>query len=644
MTDQLQGTPPPIPAPPPIPVPGMAVPPGAAPAEPQVAAPAPATPPGPGRPGGTAPAGQPAPKNGTAAQAAGQVCPSCGKWSGGWNPRVCPHCHADLRTGAGGRQRLDLRALVSVSNLLLVLGSVLVFALYFWIGWYLATELRSYNQDTLARTSQAFAVIRSADPHLGAIGFVWQPVLSMLQLPLVLIDGLARDGLAGSVVSAIFGVVGLWGFWLLAGSAGVPQGWRAGATVLFGIQPLWVLYAATGMSETLFISLVLFQAWSLLEWFQTREYRWIIVAGSLAGVGFLTRYEAIPITLAMAIWITLVDSRNASRLQGSLLGFLAPSVYAFVLWIWFNYAFTSDPLFFLRSDYSNAALVAAERAAGNAVLRGPLDALRAVLLASLAMAPSLAVALPWAALTLWSRSNLPAILLAAVAGSVIAFQAYLELVGQSFGFFRFYMILLPFGPLLLAALVARVAADWVRSLTGPVTALALALAIPATIWGSAQWGFQEKALYQHFFLGQPIVDRYASERRLAQFLDTLDGRVALDVSAAYATQLSVRRPQNLAIATDRDFLGQVREAPSPASTLAYIAVPDPERQINIPGDSINAIWPSLYAAGASWAELVYDDPDGTGWRVYRIVRRDPPAGTAQPRPGEVAPAGQPARP
>lgn len=635
-TDQFRGTPPPIPAPPPIPVPGTGVP--AAPASPPDAAPpsgpaaeaparpslipdGPLAPPPPPAASPKAPASEPA---APATPAAGQVCGNCGKWSGGWNARICPHCHADLRTGKSSGGGLDLRRLVSASNLLLILGGVLLFGIYMWIGWYLAAELRSFNQDTLARTSQAYAVLRSADPHLGAIGFVWQPVLSLLQLPLVLIDGLARDGLTGSVVSAAFGVIGILAFWLLAGTVGLSGGWRVLATVTFAIQPLWILYAATGMSETLFITLVMLQAWALLEWLETREYRWIIIAGSLAGIGFLTRYEAIPITMAMAIWIGLVDSRNASRLQGSLLGFLAPSVYTFILWIWFNFSFTGDPLFFLRSDYSNAALVAAERAAGNLGDQPLLQGLADVALSSLAMAPVLLIALPWAALILWGRSNLPAILLAAVGGSVIAFQVYLEVVGQSFGFFRFYMILLPIGPLLLGALLARSSAEWVRGLAAPLTSIALLIAIPTTIWGSSIWGFQEKILYQYFAFGVPIEDRYASERRLTEFLDTLDGRIALDVSAAYATQLGVRRPENLSIATDQDFIGQVTQAPSPDSVIAYVAVPDPQRQINVPGDSINAMWPNLYAQGAPWAELVYDDQVGTGWRVYRVIKQQRP--------------------
>jgi len=54
--------------------------------------------------------------------------------------------------------------------------------------------------DTVARTANAFYVLFSRYPHLGAIGFVWTPLPSLLALPLVALKnvwpGLVRDAVA----------------------------------------------------------------------------------------------------------------------------------------------------------------------------------------------------------------------------------------------------------------------------------------------------------------------------------------------------------------------------------------------------------------------------------------------------------------
>src|SRR6266508_4007713 len=107
--------------------------------------------------------------------------------------------------------------------------------------------------DALSRTYSALVAVRSADPHLAAIGFVWPPLPVLLQIPLVLLPRLTHYGLSGGVVSAI--VAGLTAVALcpLLARAGLSRWQRWLAIALFFANPLIAFYAGTGMSEMPFL-------------------------------------------------------------------------------------------------------------------------------------------------------------------------------------------------------------------------------------------------------------------------------------------------------------------------------------------------------------------------------------------------------
>ena len=65
-----------------------------------------------------------------------------------------------------------------------------------------------YIGDALARTALASYVIQGRQPHLAAIGFVWNPIPSVLEIPFVLLLHLfGLQQLAGPAVSALAGAL-----------------------------------------------------------------------------------------------------------------------------------------------------------------------------------------------------------------------------------------------------------------------------------------------------------------------------------------------------------------------------------------------------------------------------------------------------
>src|SRR5919204_6676355 len=78
---------------------------------------------------------------------------------------------------------------------------------YLALGAYLDLVAHVIVGDAWSRVGNAYYVLFSRDPHLAAIGFVWSPLPSLLELPLVVLHGvspaLVSEGFAGSILSAL---------------------------------------------------------------------------------------------------------------------------------------------------------------------------------------------------------------------------------------------------------------------------------------------------------------------------------------------------------------------------------------------------------------------------------------------------------
>src|ERR1700722_1492085 len=73
--------------------------------------------------------------------------------------------------------------------------------LYLAVGAYLVLHRGSIAGDAESRVAQAWYVVASRDPHLAAVGFIWNPLPSIAAIPLLLFRGvwpaLVTDAFAG---------------------------------------------------------------------------------------------------------------------------------------------------------------------------------------------------------------------------------------------------------------------------------------------------------------------------------------------------------------------------------------------------------------------------------------------------------------
>ena len=108
------------------------------------------------------------------------------------------------------------------------------------------------------RMANGFYVLYSRDPHLAAIGFVWNPLQSVADIvPLLfyhLWPALATRDMSGTIVSSLCMAGATYQLLCAFREWGVPRAPRLVLIALFAINPMVIFYGANGMSEALYLA------------------------------------------------------------------------------------------------------------------------------------------------------------------------------------------------------------------------------------------------------------------------------------------------------------------------------------------------------------------------------------------------------
>lgn len=238
--------------------------------------------------------------------------------------------------------------------------ALFAFIIYGTISTYLVFGIHYYAGDAQSRVANAYYVLFSQNPHLGAIGFVWNPLPSLLELPLVAlhpwIPAVVSRGLAGDIVSAVLGAWGVYHLHHILNGWSMNRFWRILITVSFALNPLIMLYGANGMSDIMWVACILGTYSGIFDYLQSGSLHRLVSAGLWLVAGFGMRYEAVPfgaLMIAALLW-TQWDKPRPQRM-GSAILFGAPIVFGGGVWIYFSWLIMKNPLYFLNSSYGNLA-------------------------------------------------------------------------------------------------------------------------------------------------------------------------------------------------------------------------------------------------------------------------------------------------
>lgn len=521
---------------------------------------------------------------------------------------------------------------------------------YTVVGCVMVLRYNITEGDGISRVANAGYALWSNDPHLSAMGFVWGPLPSIVELPVLQLSAwwpeLRTHGLAGVVQSACFTAGCAVLIRLIAIDRSTPVGWQWIAVACFALNPMIVIYAGTGMSEAAMLFCILWAVRYLLRWLDSPRVFDLASVGLALSVGYLVRYETLiagagaGALVAAATFHRTVPAQRLAATALNVMVVLFPVGATFILFAAAGWIMTGEAFAIISSDYgnSNQIAVALERGYTNAYTDGPLLANRLF-----SIQPLIGIGLIIAAAqSFWTRRVDPLVPVGGF-GAVLAFAAWGQYTGSTFGWFRYFMAAIPM--VIVIALVLwspahpargrwRVDSAWTR-LGAAMLGTSLFVGIPVTAKSLLDPDINVGATSVLGVASLFAPDRYPPEQRfdrrvgiddrlVAGYLDAKElppRTVLLDTFQTWWLWLSSDNLKQFVITSDYDFVSALNRPWE--SGIRYIVLTNPATNVAV--DAITKRYPTMWDQGAGMGELMFSAPGPDGqerYRVYRLV--EPP--------------------
>jgi hypothetical protein len=215
------------------------------------------------------------------------------------------------------------------------------------------------SYDAVTRTGVGLDLL--AGESRGRQGFIgslyWAPLPTLLMLPLLAWPALAQTGLAASLVSAA----------ALAGACAFLASWWAECRVARSVSVIsiillcvcpWTIWAVAGGESVLVFAFLTLAAIALtIRWLQAHSLRSLAYLAVVAALLILTRFQAALLVGAVLLLVLLylifqnpekTPGLRRSYAEATIIIYLAPVVYAFLVWLAANWLIMGDATFFMR--------------------------------------------------------------------------------------------------------------------------------------------------------------------------------------------------------------------------------------------------------------------------------------------------------
>lgn len=508
-----------------------------------------------------------------------------------------------------------------------------VFFLECAAGYYYNVYVGYYHGDGISRVANAFYVLYSRNPHLGAIGFVWNPLPSLMDLPFLLlypwIPAMAAKGIAGLLMCAIFAA-------LTAGvvaraflKRGLP-GWSAVVfSLLFALNPMIFIFGFNGMSDAPFMFFLMASILCFLNWLDANKTGELAIAAFALAFAFWCRYEAVPFGFSMILGTLIAvmlyrkysrtDAIGArvrwSRAEGALLIIALPLLYSCFLWIFMNAVIMGNPFNFLNGEYTNVAQIEGHLSEARyaALLGNPLNSLifasKKVLVFSSLFIAILILKLLNRRIFKWDTLILIGMFL-----SIPMLQVLMLLKGMSLGWLRYFIYVLPVSFAWLPYELSKIKRKWHISI--PLVAMAVNFGILSYAITQPSIAPDENTFLQNSFgRHTQVYYDWKNYTAVAEYLDENypASTILTDSFSAFFIILQSRYPGRFYITSDNDFKKAVSNPKEYG--VDYLLVPKTGSSAVL--SAINDAYPNLFEHGSEWTEIARDF--GSGWKLYRVT-------------------------
>lgn len=515
------------------------------------------------------------------------------------------------------------------------------FTLYFAAGYYLSQIRHFLPHDGMARLVSAYLVWNGAETKLATIGFTWPPLPTLFLLPFTWIKYLVTSWLALVLVSALFMALAVIFVGRIARVCGLSAAWRGIFMVLFGLNPLILVFGANGMSEAILIPVYLGAMYWLFRFWQTKSNMFLIISAFLFGLLPMIRYEMALVTgiggflLIVITWMDRNDmtvERFRGVLEGRLLAFSSLVIYPTFLWAVASWQTMGAPFYFLTNERG---------VSGGSLAQIRDTGLNTMLIPSIGYSfktwaiifPMVAVVFVAAvSISIWKRSSF-LFFNSLVALTTPVILGYLLHRGTQVPLVRYFVMEIPYAFILglLTWLVAFPPEDTITKKRLRLKKWLLILTLVAFLASNLSTA---NTLSTYNIPGTELISWFGITRTeelptkyFKQFDDgyligqAIPGvvpegaRILLDTYAGgYAVILGAGSDKYFLDYTDPNFeLALLR----PWDYADYVLVPtvDNEGRLNL----VNSAHPTLYVKGADWAEFLDVLPETSyGWKLYQV--------------------------
>ncbi len=439
---------------------------------------------------------------------------------------------------------------------------------------------------------------------------------------------------AGPLLSAISGALSLVFLNLIFVQLTIPLKFRWILLLLTSVYPSFLYVSATGTTEAFFIFVFLFVLWGALQ--ITRNNMSYLICGFGLAVGFFAKYETIALTIGMTIALIIYEWKSnyewRSELEGRLISFITPILYAIGLWVVFNIFTLGEPFYFLKHLFSPTFSPAVARNAGvlHPLFLGWDNIFNSV---------RLSVESIWQAFPLFliasvvgifmifigKHRNIISILI--ILFSIPVLMIVLVFTGVLPSWHYLWAYVMPMGMVLAALIYSSVKSRW-RGVILTITILLTIASMGVTFlsMGDHTASAGEQRVFAILIGDINREDELRNEDPywiyrhdapiITQALDqyTLGGKVLLDASSGVPLTAAFNHPDQL-IVIDKISFQTLFEYP--ATTADFVLVLEDKAPIN--DDYGVHEFPALTQANVDYAHLIWSsDQTLLNWRLYAL--------------------------
>lgn len=527
--------------------------------------------------------------------------------------------------------------------------------LYFTVGCLLMMRYNLFDPDAPSRVANAGYVVDSRDPHLSAVGFVWNPLPSLVEIPVLQLSRwfpeLRTHGLAGVVQSALFMAGAAVMIDRIAVDRRVAVVWRRLSIAAFALQPMIVVYGGSGMSEAAETFCVLWCVRRLMLWTDTRRPVDLASAGLALGVGYLTRYEVVPAAVGAAAFVGVVTvlgtpHARTAKASANVAIVMFPIVITAVAWALSGWVVNQELFATLSSGYGNDSIVAASLRRSAQRLPAGFGDWVSIAARTFGMQPFVGIAVVAAVIHAAFTRTVTALVPVVILGPILVFAAWGQYSSATFGCFRYYLLAIPLVICLALALwtpadsppkthPSRLAEERSRRFGAVLLCASVLIGFPVTVLASLnprignqplQFGFNSLLFPGTITPEGPQQVWYRrlmiEDRALAGHLDRLalpDGAVLMDTFNTWGVWMTSAHPRQFVITSDLDFKAALNRPWEHG--VQYLLVSNPD---STDADALTVRYPTLWNDGAGISRLVYRINGAGGEERFRLYRATGP--------------------